>query len=105
MRDVPVRFNLNLRTGFFKTEPCVVTMSRKALVFTRAGEDRSEEKFLVDCADVKSVVIFGKTPAELEIRTAKKVFTGTFQSSAEVVEAVAALRAVFGKRFLKESFA
>ncbi|MEW6573771.1 MAG: hypothetical protein AB1374_09085 [Bacillota bacterium] len=105
MQDVPAPFNINLRTGFFKTEPYTVSVSREALTFTRAGGIEGAEQFMISCRDVQSVVILGSFPAELEIRTEKGVFTGTFQKPADMDAAAAALRAVFGKRFLKESFA
>jgi hypothetical protein len=54
---------------------------------------------------VQSVVILGGFPAELEIKTAKEVFTGTFRSRTDVAEVGAALRAAFGKRFWGEGFA
>jgi len=53
---------------------------------------------------VQSVIIFGGFPAELEIKTAKEVFTGTFRKPADMNAAAAALRAVFGKMFLEERF-
>jgi hypothetical protein len=72
VRDVTAPFNINLRTGFFKTEPYSVSVSREALTFTRAGGIEGAEQFMIDYRDVQSVVILGGFPAELEIRT--KVF-------------------------------
>lgn len=71
---------------------------------TRAGGIRGAEQFVISCRDVQSVIILGSFPAELEIRTAKEVFTGTFQKPADMNAAAAALRAVFGKRFLEQRF-
>ncbi len=102
MQNTPERFNLSLRTGFFKTELYTVAVSREALVFTPACKAGEASQFKIDCSDVDSVVVFSTPPAELEIRTAKEVFTGTFKSRADAAEAAAALRAVFGKRFWGE---
>lgn len=103
MRDTPMGFNINLRTGFFKSEPYIVAVSCEALVFTRAG-DKSGGQFQIDCTGVKGVAIFGKMPSELEIRMAEEVLTGTFPSPADAAAAATILRLVFGKRFLEESF-
>jgi hypothetical protein len=97
------RFFIQLRTGFFKREPYLVTVSRAALVFTPAGEKGEQRTFAVPCAAVLAAAIFGRARPELEIRTADQVIAGTFAHPADAARAANALRAALGSRLAADA--
>lgn len=101
MGDTLIHFKLNLKTGFFKSEPYIVTVTDEALTFVRNRGKTRKSKNIIPCGDVKSIAIFGRSPAELEVRTEKEVFIGALQEPVDLVAVSEVLQAVFGIRFLQ----
>ncbi len=101
MGDAPIHFKLNLKTGFFKSEPYIVTVTDEALTFVRNRGKTRKSKNIIPCGDVKSIAIFGRSPIELEVRTEKEVFIGILQEPVDVAVVSEVLQAMFGIRFLQ----
>lgn len=96
-----IHFKLNLKTGFFKSEPYIATVTGAALTLVRNQEQTGESKNIIPCGEVQSIVIFRRSPAELEVKTEKEVFIGTLQEPVDLVAVAEVLRKVFGARFLQ----
>ncbi|MCR4437327.1 MAG: hypothetical protein NUV41_16145 [Eubacteriales bacterium] len=99
MGDAPLHFKLNMKTGFFKSEPYIVTVTDEAITFVRNRRKTRESKKIISCADVKSIAIFERSPAELEVRTEKEVLIGILQEPVDAAKVSEVLQAMFGMRF------
>lgn len=101
MVDTLIHFKLNLKTGFFKSEPYIVKVTDEALTFVRIRGKMRESKKIIPCAEVKSIAILGRSSAELDVRTEKEVFIGTLQEPVDLIAISETLATVFGKKFLQ----
>lgn len=99
MGDALIHFKLNLKTGFFKSEPYILTITDESLTFVQSRKKSRNVINIIPCANVKSIAIFAGSPMELEIRTEKEAFIGTLQEPVDLYGVIASLEAVFGKKF------
>lgn len=91
--------NMNLKTGFFRTEPYVLQVFRESLKLIPASNDKINE-IVIACMDVKGVTISTGVSGEVEIRTNQATWIGAFPKMVDVSEIIGAFKMVLGKRFL-----
>ncbi|GEM_PF-2135714 len=92
-------FKINLRSGFFKVKPYSVTVSLEDITFTPLDEAEDKNRIKIPCSKVERIVIFGRAPVELEIKTVDETFVGVFQTPYDMANAIELLKSVFKKRF------
>lgn len=95
---------VDLRTGFFKSEPYLLEMAGEKLILSHAGGQNGKNPIAIPCADIVSIVVDERFPAEIEIKTKKEVFVGIVREPDSLREAVITLKAVFGSRFFHAAY-
>ena len=91
--------NMNLKTGFFRTDPYVLHVFGESLKLIPAHCDNTKE-IVIDCMDIKGVIISTGESAEVEIRTKQITWIGSFPKMVDESEIVGAFKKVLGDRFL-----
>lgn len=91
--------HINLKTGFFRTEPYILQVFRESLKLTHVSSDQIKE-ISIDCMDIKGVTVSTGVSAEVEIRTNQTTWIGAFPKMVDISEITGAFKLVLGKRFL-----
>lgn len=99
MEKTCASINMNLKTGFFRTEPYVLQVFGESLKLIPASSDKTKE-MVIDCLDIKGVTVSTGVSAEVEIRTNQTTLIGAFPKKVNISEITGAFKMILGKRFI-----
>jgi hypothetical protein len=90
-------FKIKLKTGFFKKESYFLILGDQEIILRNESKEESEE-FRIEKSVLKSVVISGENPLDIEIIKADDVFSGEFLSTKDLAEAAVELNLFCGEK-------
>ncbi|MCF8009111.1 MAG: hypothetical protein K9K32_05045 [Halanaerobiales bacterium] len=90
-------FKIKLKTGFFKKESYFLILGDQEIILRNESKEESEE-FRIEKSVLKSVVISGENPLDIEIITEKDILTGEFLVDKDLAEAAVQLNLFCGKK-------
>ncbi len=93
-------YAVKIRTGFFETARCELSVSEKTIKLSSDQLDHNE--VMIHEEEMLSLFITGKPGAcpELEIRTAETMYIGTFEDETVVRDVITELSKAFSKKLL-----
>ena len=99
MKDISSMFNINLKTGFFKTESYILSIEQESLKLIPANKNRTQDGVVIQYSDIKTVNVSSGMPVEMEIITENKTYIGAFERSKDISGVINNFKNVLGKSF------
>ena len=93
-------FPMNMKTGFFKVEPCIVKIDCKASQMVIAYE-RTDEAYLLEFESIRRVIYNPHMQHELEFQTDHNTYIGTLHKEPTLRGVVDFLKVSFKDKYLE----
>lgn len=99
MGDIYLKYRLNLKTGFFRSEVYSLMINVDSIKLV-PEHGKVEEVISISFTKIKTISISEGFSKEIEIRTDNDMYVGTFCKSEDISEAVELFNMILGKKFV-----
>jgi hypothetical protein len=89
---------IHIRTGFFQLDPYDMLLTPNGIHLYQTQGSRSVERVRLPNLEIQKVVVYLGTRLELEIITAREVFTGVLSKKTDIDQLQNDLKEQFGAR-------
>ena len=98
MGEKKLQHKLNLKTGFFKTEAYMFLLVGDLIKLIPASNN-NKDIIMIKSADIKSVSVSRGVPVEIEFRTEKNKYLGTFPRTEDISDIIILYKEFLGEKF------
>jgi len=99
MSEICVRVNINLKTGFFKSEAYVLQVCGDFFKLMPACSEEVKG-IVIEYKNIKTITVSSGEPVEIEIRAGEDIWVGTFPKITDISEIIKFFSMVLGEKFI-----